>query len=161
MVQVREDLEKRYSLGDTVPGTRSCHHFQPVSSNSVKAKQLSDDDVYLIEEHNFAAMPTAQDIALNLKPNDYATCFFNGYWWLVLVDAINIEEKDVTCKFMHPHGPTQNNNFHWPSREDKGYVPFNKFIMTVEMPTSSNNGRQYYIKEQELKHTNKVYENNK
>ena len=41
MVQIRADLEKRYSLGGTDPGTRSCHHFQPVSSNSIKVKQRS------------------------------------------------------------------------------------------------------------------------
>ena len=161
MVQVREELEKRYALGDTVPGTRSFHHVQPISSNSLKAKQLSDDDVFLVNDHNFGAMPTAQEIASSIKPNDYATCFFDGYWWLVLIDRVNMEEKDVTCKFMHPHGPTQNNNFHWPSRDDEGYVPFNRFIMTVEIPTSSSNGRQYHLKEEELKKTNTIYENNK
>ena len=57
-----------------------------------------------------SALPTAGEIALKLKPNNYATCIFDGFWWLVLVDSINVEKKDVTCKFMHPHGPT--NNFH-------------------------------------------------
>ena len=30
--QVREVLDTRYSLGDTVPGTTSCHHFEPSST---------------------------------------------------------------------------------------------------------------------------------
>ena len=30
--QVREVLDARYSLGDTVPGTTSCHHFEPSST---------------------------------------------------------------------------------------------------------------------------------
>ena len=63
-----------------------------------------------IKDHSFSALPTAGEIALKLKPNNYATCIFDGFWWLVLVDSINVEKKDVTCKFMHPHGPT--NNFH-------------------------------------------------
>ena len=110
MVQVGKVLDSRYSLGDAVPGTRSCHHFEPSSTTSIKGKQLSDDHVYTIKDHSFSALPTAGKIALKLKPNNYATCIFDGFWWLVLVDSINVEKKDVTCKFMHPHGPT--NNFH-------------------------------------------------
>ena len=45
MVQVREILERRYSLGDSIPGTRSCHHFKPVSTTSIDGKLLSDDTV--------------------------------------------------------------------------------------------------------------------
>ena len=66
----------------------------------------------------------------------------------MLVDSIIVEEKDVTCKFMHPHGPT--NNFQWPHGDDMGYVPFNRFIMTVETPQCSSSGREFFIKEQEL-----------
>ena len=51
MVQVREILERRYSLGDTIPGTRSCHHFEPVSTTSIDGKQLSDDTVCSIKNH--------------------------------------------------------------------------------------------------------------
>ena len=29
MVQVRDVLDARYLLGNTVPGTRRCHHFEP------------------------------------------------------------------------------------------------------------------------------------
>ena len=35
-VQVREALDVRYLLGDTVPGTRSCHHFEPSSTTPTK-----------------------------------------------------------------------------------------------------------------------------
>ena len=55
------------------------------------------------------------------------------------------------------HGPT--NNFHCLHTDDMGYVPFNKFIMTVETSQCSSSGRQFFIKEQELKHTNSVFEN--
>ena len=51
---------------------------------------------YTIKDHFFSALPTGSDIALTLKPNDYATYIFGGFWWLVLVDSINLEEKDVT-----------------------------------------------------------------
>ena len=110
MVEVREVLDARYSLGNTVPGTRSCHHFEPSSTTLIKGKQLSDEHVYTIKDHSSSALPTAGEIVSTLKPNDYATCIFYGFWWLVLVDLINAEEKDATCTFMHLHGPT--NNFH-------------------------------------------------
>ena len=157
IVQVREVLDGRYSLGNTVPGIRSCHHFEPSSTTSIKGKQLSDEHVYTIKDHSFSALPTASEIALTLKPNDYATCIFDGFWWLVLVDSINLEKKDLTCKFMHPHDPIS--NFHWPRANDMGYVLFNKFIKTVETPKCSSNGRQFLIKEQQLKHESSVFEN--
>ena len=70
---------------------------------------------------------------------------------------MNVEEKDGTCKFIRSHGPA--NNFQWPRTDDMGYVPLNKFIMTVETPHCSSNGRQFFIIEQELKHANRVFEN--
>ena len=160
MVPVRERLNKRYLNGDTIPGTRSCHQFEPVSSNVIRAKQLSDDATYLINNHHFSAMPTAAEIGLTVKINDYATVLFHGYWWLVLVTEIDMEQKDVECKFLHPHGPVTDNNFHWPQTNDKGFVPFDKFIMKVDTPQcTSNSGRQYRMKAEELKHTNRVFEN--
>ena len=33
MQEVRKEMEKRYEDGDTVPGTRSSHHFIPLSSS--------------------------------------------------------------------------------------------------------------------------------
>ena len=52
MVQVREVLGARYSVGNTVPGTRSCHHFEPSSTTSIKGKQPSDQHVYTVKEHS-------------------------------------------------------------------------------------------------------------
>ena len=85
--------------------------------------------MYTIKDHSSSALPTASEIALALKPNDYATCSFDGFPWLVLVHSINVEEKDVTCKFMHPD--YSKNNIHCPCNDDMGYVPFNKFSITV------------------------------
>ena len=43
MLQVREVLDARYSLGDTVFGARSCRYFEPASTTLIKGKQLSDE----------------------------------------------------------------------------------------------------------------------
>ena len=95
------------------------------------------------------------DIGSSLRPNDYITCIYDGYWWLVLIDAVNTEEKDLTCKFMHPHNPT--NKFYWPRSDDKAYIPFTKVIMKVNPPTCSDNGRTFFIKEDELSKTNNYF----
>ena len=45
MVQVTEVLDARYLLGNTVPGTRSYHPFEPSATTSIKGKQLSDEHI--------------------------------------------------------------------------------------------------------------------
>ena len=160
MVLVRETLEERYKKGSTIPGTRSCHHFVPISTTAVKAKKLNDDTEYFIAKHTFSSMPTTAEMGRTIRPNDYATVLFDGYWWLVLATEVNEEQKDVTCKFMHPHGPVTENNFHWPRTSDLGYVPINKFIKRVDPPVcNSNSGRQYRLNEKDLKDTNNVFVN--
>ena len=64
--------------------------------------------MYTVKDYSTFAVPTASEIVLALKPNDYATFIFTGFWWLVLVNSINVDKKDVTCKFMHPDYPTNN-----------------------------------------------------
>ena len=160
MVQFRVTLEERYKNGDTISGTRSCHYFEPISTTSIKAKRLSNDKEYFIPHHTFSTMPAAAEIGRTLKPNDYATVLFDGYWWIVLVNEVNEEQKDVTCKFMHPHGPVTENNFHWPRTNDLGWVPFNAFVKKVDAPVcTSNTGRQYKLNNQDFKHTNNVFLN--
>ena len=126
IVIVRENLKLRYELGDTVLGTRSCHHFVPTSQYTIEGKQLSIDTTVFIT-HSFLDMPAPQNETLeSLKCNDYITCCFDGFWWLALIEMVNKEEKDLTCNFLHPHGPTS--QFHWPHGDDRRYVPLNKVI---------------------------------
>ena len=70
--------------------------------------QLSDEHVYTIKDHSPSALLTASKIALALKANGCTAYIFDGFWWLVLVDSIIVQEKDVTCMFMHPDGSTNN-----------------------------------------------------
>ena len=94
MVIVRENLKLRYELGDTVLGTRSCHHFVPTSQYTIEGKQLSIETTVFIT-HSFLDMAAPQNETLeSLKCNDYITCCFDGFWWLALVEMVNKEEKD-------------------------------------------------------------------
>ena len=151
MVAVREMQNARFRLGQTVPGTRSCHYFRPTSQYTIEAKQLSTDNNILIH-HSFKAMP---EPSCEPQQNDYVTCLFDGFWWLALVKSVNCEEKDLTCNFMHPHGPS--NKFHWPQSDDCAYVPFSKVIMKVSTPKSSNNGRQYFLQKDEIEKTQNFF----
>ena len=153
MVKIREDLEERYRLGQTVEGTRSLHHFEPESTSVVKAKYLSAEKSFSVT-HSFdmSEEEILTNMVLSLKPNDYITCKYDNFWWLALVNKINHDEKDVTCKFMHPHGYAE--NFYWPSRDDNAYVPFSKILVKVSAPKSlSSSGRQYSLLKTEIEST--------
>ena len=71
----------------------------------------------------------------------------DGFWWLALIEVVNKKEKDFTCKFLHPHGPCR--QFHRTRGDDSGYVPSNKVIIKIQTPTTSANGRPYFIIEEE------------
>ena len=153
MEKVREDLNERYKLGQTVEGTRSLHHFEPESTSVVKAKYLSAEESFSVT-HSFdiSEEEVFSNLISSLKPNDYVTCQYDNFWWLALVSTINHDEKDVTCKFMHPHGHTE--TFYWPARDDIAHVPFSRILMKVSAPKfKSSSGRQYDLSKTELQST--------
>ena len=137
MEKVCEDLNERYKLGQTVEGTRSLHHFKPESTSVVKAKYLSAEESFSVT-HSFdiSEEEVFSNLISSLKPNDYVTCQYDNFWWLAIVSTINHEEKDVTCKFMHPHGHTE--TFYWLASAPK---------------FKSSSGRQYDLSKTELQST--------
>ena len=68
-----------------------------------------------------------------------------------MIEMVNKEEKDLTCKFLHPHGPS--GQIHWPCGDNRLYVPLNKVIMKIQTPTTSANGKTYFITEEEKNKT--------
>ena len=46
MQLVRESLKVRFDATETVPGTRSSHHFIPQSKSTIKHKLTSEDDYF-------------------------------------------------------------------------------------------------------------------
>ena len=50
------EIEKRYESGDTVPVTRSSHHFVPLSSSRIGNQLTSEDESY-VDFHDFS-VPT-------------------------------------------------------------------------------------------------------
>ena len=47
MVNLRADMKDRFANSKTKPGTRSSHHFVPLSSNKIAHKLTSEDSEFL------------------------------------------------------------------------------------------------------------------
>ena len=60
MVAVRENLKLWYELGDTVPGTRSCHHFVLRCLYTIEGKQLISNTTVFITYY-FLDIPAQQN----------------------------------------------------------------------------------------------------
>ena len=71
-----ESLEKLYEGGDTAPGTRSSHHFIPMSSPRIDHKLTTEDESY-VDIHDFN-IPTLFEIG-DISPSAYVTCIYNSF----------------------------------------------------------------------------------
>lgn len=147
MEPVRKSLLERFSRGDTVPGTRSSHHFVPVSTSKIAHKLSSEDDSY-IDTHDFN-LPTIPGLS-EITPSTYVTCIYDSFWWVGLVRKMDKEQGDAEIDFMHPHGPR--NTFNWPARDDTCYVPFKNILCVLKTPTTST-GRTYKITDADYQNT--------
>ena len=133
-------LFKRFESGRTIPGTRSFHHFLPLSEGKVTYKRVSDDEV-AAGTFTFFDIVLADQIS-NIKIMEFIACQYDSFWWIGLVKEIGHEQGDILVKFMHPHGPSR--TFKWPAREDLCWVPFDKFMCKVDAPNTMT-GRMYQI----------------
>lgn len=146
MMEARQKLEDRFSKAKTVPGTRSFHHFEPKSEDSVATKRVSFDDQYCTV-FNFSTetqMVKMSDLGLH----NYIACIYDERWYFGLVIAKFEDDGDVEVKFLHPHGPAP--SFHWPSKQDTCYIPLNNIILCVSPPMTKASGRMYYFLEKEM-----------
>ena len=158
MLSFREKMKERYKYGSTVPGTRSCHFFEPTEPYKIRAKFVAVDPVFSVM-HSFEhpLQFIRADTIKSLKPMDYITCIYDNFWWLALVEEINKEEKDVTCKFMTPHGLSE--QFRWPNKDDFAYVPFTSILEKVSTPNIiSSSGRNFSISSEDMTKTRQAFE---
>ncbi|KAG1674550.1 Tetratricopeptide repeat protein 8 [Nymphon striatum] len=141
MVSTRQELKERFGMGKTVPGTRSYHHYTPISTTEISYKRTSEHE---FEQHfNLSkAVQVINDDAPLPNLNDFVACRYDTFWWVGMVDKIEGEKKDFKIKFMHPHGPSK--RFSWPERDDSCWVPINNMIAVIGVPTTRS-GRIYEI----------------
>ena len=76
MVPIREQLEKRYKEGSTVPGTPSYHFYEPVPYRemAVRYKRVSEDNEYC-GEYAFKDMPVLEVF----QPMQFIACTYDGF----------------------------------------------------------------------------------
>ena len=49
MEEISAKMEERYTLGGTVPGTRSAHYFEPCGPAKICAKCVAEDKTFSIK----------------------------------------------------------------------------------------------------------------
>ena len=90
MVKTRKLQEARSARGDTVVGTRSSHHFVPLSTSRIGHKLCSEDELF-IDTHDFD-LPTILDAA-DISPMQYVTCIHDSAWWVGMVKTVELGDS--------------------------------------------------------------------
>lgn len=128
-----------------MPGTREFHCFIPTGDKELNVKRISADNssiqtTVFIQTAHAEKAPSVRFSDLDI--GKYIGCTYDEKWWVGYILDKSEEENDLLVKFMHPHGPFI--SFHWPSREDKCWVPTQCVLCIIRVPTTSN-GRQYHL----------------
>ena len=131
MVNVCADLKDCFAKSKTVPGTRSSHHFVPISCNKIAHKLTSEDREFL--QFDFDKSLTKEIDIKNIKCFSYVSCIYNTFWWVGIVIEVNVYEGDLKIEFIHPHGPRK--TLRWPSVADKCFVPVSNILRIITAPT--------------------------
>ena len=140
MEKTRELLKARFSLGSTVPGTRSFHVFVPQGNGVIAFKRCAEDESFA-EMHNF--LSTSQNADIHPKKQDFVASLYDEHWWVGLVVDVDTESNDVLVKFMAPHGPSP--SFKWPTRDDVCWVPGSAILRILQTPSTTSTGRSYKL----------------
>ena len=77
MIIVREFLNKRFETSNTVPGSRSHHHYIPLSKNTIAFKRTSED----VKLTHFNLMTVAKSTPIDikiLKPSYFIACNYDS-----------------------------------------------------------------------------------
>ena len=150
LTTAKVELAKRINYGSTIPGTRSFHHFIPVSENAIGYKRTSEDSLLAVV-HHFSDIRSS---AKNFKLYDFVACKYNSFWWIGIVNEICGNNDEACVKFMSPHGPSS--YFSLPSRDDICWVPVENIVCVLSPPTAATStGRKYSIAEADLAYMEK------
>ena len=145
MEDVRESLKERFASGRTIPGTRSYHFLQPISTSVIQYKRTAKDPSFAGSFNITGENEEEKQVSLQLiRINDYLACRYDEQWWIRLVTDVSEEQQDVEVSFMHPHGPSR--NFRWPTRADICWVAVNEILCIIEAPITATGAHTIYLK---------------
>ena len=111
--EVRRSLTMRFKNESTVPGTRSFHQFIPLTRDKIAMKQCSKDENYdLIHDFSIGA----EEKPVNIFVSGYVCCKCDDKIWIGMALEIDMENKDLLIKFIHPALPSH--SFYWKDCKD-------------------------------------------
>ena len=141
---VRESLKPRFAMAKTLSGTRSYHHYKPLSTRSIGFKRTSEDESFLAMDIVTGVIETThkQILVNDLTLHTFVACRYDSFWWIGVINKIDKEQNDVKIQFMHPHGPSK--RFTWPSSDDVCWIPTANILTQINVPTTRT-GRIYDI----------------
>ena len=120
-VRERSNLEHRFQLSHTIPGTRKLHSFVVISDRTVEVKFYSSSDVSRKERVALAK----NEIPLESIAG-FVTCSHEENWWLACVLEVCSDTKKVKLTFLHPHGPS--NSFKYPEPQNIHTIPMDDIL---------------------------------
>ena len=133
VVNVHANLEDCFAKSKTVPGTRSSHHFVPISCNKIAHNITSEYSEFL--QFDFDKSLTKEIDMKNNKCFSYVSCIYDTFWWVGIVTEVNVHGGDLKIEFLHPHGPRK--TFSWPSVADKYFVPASNILCIITAPATT------------------------
>ena len=134
-------LNSRYSMANTVPGTRSYHGFVPQENFTLQLKRISTDVIH--NEHKFTQMIDTPDWK-DYKPGRYIACMYDDIWYVGLILEYSEENEDFCVKFMSRKGF----NLNWISdtRSSQCWVPYKNIICSIDAPEiKGSTAREYCL----------------
>ena len=160
-------LSKRFDPTDLyyLPGTKSFHHYTPISTEEIGVKRVSTDQEYEFifnfktgkyrEETEIGSSPTQQP-TISISGGEYVVCMCEGKRRVGVVMSINDEEKEAKIRFMYPPLPTT--SLSWPSRIVECNVPLLRILMELTPPISTtSSGRSYSVTSDDLEKINALH----
>ena len=132
-----------------MPGTRSFHHFVPLTETVIAAKCVSSENDYTIK-YDIVGGSEIDKVGENVMVicSDFIICRYDQHFH-PLGFTISVDEiyDDVEVKFMHPAFPSM--SFTWPQKEDICFEPKLHILCTVKAPITTT-GRGYKLNKSDV-----------
>ena len=169
MIMLRDDnsfLHKRFDPTNLyyLPGTKSFHHFTPLSTDEVGVKTVSTDTEFEFifnfktgqyRDENQVAVSHAQPTR-NIGGGEYVVCRFEEKLRIGVVMSVDDPEKVAKVRFMHP--PLPSNSLSWQSRIVEFDVPLLRILLEISPPiATTSSGRSYAVTQVDLQKIEALY----
>lgn len=147
--KTREELQVRYSMANTIKGTRSFHNFVPLSSTKIAMKRINFDEDYALVIDFQQPQHRAHAPDFDIKQGRFLAAVYDKCWYIGHVAEADSENREAKVHFLHPNGPAV--SFHYPKYEDVCWVPYDHVLCCIEAPILATLRGQYTLPEKTVK----------